>query len=407
MALIVQKYGGTSVANMDRIRNVVNRVIKTFEAGNDVVVVLSAMSGITDGLIKMAHEAAPVPDKRELDVLLATGEQTTASLAAMMLIEKGYNANSMLSHQVEILTDSSFGNARIISINIDKLKTALGKRKIIIIPGFQGADIEGHITTLGRGGSDTSAVALAAALKADVCEIYTDVDGVYTTDPRVCPKARKIDRISYEEMLETASLGAKVLQIRSVEFAKNFNVPVHVRSSFSEEEGTMVVKEDLGMENVVVSGVTYSKKEARITITDIPDRPGVAARIFSTIAKAGISVDMIIQNNRSDGYTDLTFTVEKKDYSDAMRIATEISQSFNGKSQVSGDEDIAKVSVTGVGMRSHPGVAAQMFEAMAEANINIHMISTSEIRISCLIDLEHTDRAVCVLHTAFGLDKED
>lgn len=407
MALIVQKYGGTSVANMDRIRNVVNRVVKTHEAGNDVVVVLSAMSGITDSLIKMANEAATTPDKRELDVLLATGEQTTASLAAMMLIDKGYKANSMLGHQVEILTDSSFGNARIISINIDKLKAAHGKRKIIIVPGFQGADIEGRITTLGRGGSDTSAVALAAALKADVCEIYTDVDGVYTTDPRICPKARKINRISYDEMLETASLGAKVLQIRSVEFAKNFNVPVHVRSSFSEEEGTMVVKEDLGMENVVVSGVTYSKKEARITITDIPDRPGVAAQIFSTIAKAGVSVDMIIQNNRSDGHTDLTFTVEKKDYHEAMQIATEVAQGFNGTSQVTGDEDIAKVSVTGVGMRSHPGVAAQMFEALAEAGINIHMISTSEIRISCLIDLEKTDEAVCVLHTAFGLDKED
>lgn len=406
MALIVQKYGGTSVANIDRIRNVVNRVIKTHEAGNQVVVVLSAMSGITDSLIKLATEAAPVPDKRELDVLLATGEQTTAALAAMMLIDKGYSANSMLGHQVDILTDSSFGDARIKQISVDRLKTSLGKNKIIIVPGFQGADEEGHITTLGRGGSDTSAVALAAALKADVCEIYTDVNGVYTADPRICPKARKLNYISYEEMLETASLGAKVLQIRSVEFAKNFNVPVHVRSSFNEEEGTMVVNEDLGMEALVVSGVTYSKNDARITITDVPDSPGVAARIFSTIAKGNISVDMIIQNNRSDGYTDLTFTVAKKDYRDAMKIAEEIAKSFNGSSAVSGDEDIAKVSVTGVGMRSHPGVAAQMFEALAEANINIHMISTSEIRISCLIDLEHTDRAVCVLHTAFGLDKE-
>lgn len=406
MALIVQKYGGTSVANLDRIRNVVNRVIKTHEAGNQVVVVLSAMSGITDSLIKMAAEAAVIPDKRELDVLLATGEQTTAALAAIMLIDRGYSANSMLGHQVDILTDSSFGDARIKRIQVDKLKTALGKSKIIVIPGFQGADEEGHITTLGRGGSDTSAVALAAALKADVCEIYTDVDGVYTADPRICPKARKLNCVSYEEMLETASLGAKVLQIRSVEFAKNFNVPVHVRSSFNEEEGTMVMNEDLGMENLVVSGVTYSKNDARITITDVPDSPGVAAKVFSTIARANISVDMIIQNNRSDGYTDLTFTVAKKDYRDAIRIAEDIAKAFNGSSSVSGDEDIAKVSVTGVGMRSHPGVAAQMFEALAEANINIHMISTSEIRISCLIDLEHTDRAVCVLHTAFGLDKE-
>lgn len=405
MALIVQKYGGTSVANLDRIRNVVNRVIKTHEAGNQVVVVLSAMSGITDSLIKMATEAAAIPDKRELDVLLATGEQTTAALAAMMLIGRGYSANSMLGHQVDILTDSSFGDARIKDISVDKLKAAMGKNKIIVVPGFQGVDAEGHITTLGRGGSDTSAVALAAALKADVCEIYTDVDGVYTADPRICPKAHKLSSISYEEMMETASLGAKVLQIRSVEFAKNFNVPVHVRSSFNEEEGTMVVNEDLGMENLVVSGVTYSKNDARITITDVPDSPGVAAKIFSTIAKANISVDMIIQNNRSDGSTDLTFTVAKKDYRDAMQIAGEIAKSFNGSSSVSGNEDIAKVSVTGVGMRSHPGVAAQMFEALAEAGINIHMISTSEIRISCLIDLQHTDRAVCVLHTAFGLDK--
>lgn len=406
MALIVQKYGGTSVANLDRIRNVVNRVIKTHEAGNQVVVVLSAMSGITDSLIKMATEAAVIPDKRELDVLLATGEQTTAALAAIMLIERGYSANSMLGHQVNILTDSSFGDARIKDISVDKLKTAMAKNKIIVVPGFQGVDEEGHITTLGRGGSDTSAVALAAALKADVCEIYTDVDGVYTADPRICPKARKLNSISYEEMMETASLGAKVLQIRSVEFAKNFNVPVHVRSSFNEEEGTMVVNEDLGMENLVVSGVTYSKNDARITITDVPDSPGIAAKIFSTIAKANISVDMIIQNNRSDGSTDLTFTVAKKDFRDAMGISGEIAKSFNGFSSVSGNEDIAKVSVTGVGMRSHPGVAAQMFEALAEAGINIHMISTSEIRISCLIDLQHTDRAVCVLHTAFGLDKE-
>lgn len=407
MALIVQKYGGTSVANIDRIRNVVNRIIKTHEDGNQVVAVLSAMSGITDGLIKMAVEAAPVPNKRELDVLLATGEQTTAALAAIMLIDRGYSANSMLGHQVNILTDSSFGDARIKNIDVAKLETALSKNKIIVVPGFQGADDEGHITTLGRGGSDTSAVALAAALKADICEIYTDVDGIYTADPRICPKARKLKCISYDEMMEAASLGSKVLQIRSVEFAKNFNVPVHVRSSFNEEEGTMVVNEELGMENLVVSGVTYSKNDARITITDVPDSPGVAAKIFTTIAKANISVDMIIQNNRSDGHTDLTFTVAKKDYRDAMQIAAEIAKGFNSSSNVHGDEDIAKISVTGVGMRSHPGVAAKMFEALANAEINIHMISTSEIRISCLIDLEHNDRAICVLHTAFGLDKAE
>jgi len=367
MALIVQKYGGTSVADLDRIRNVAERVIRVYTAGNDVVVVLSAMAGETNRLIELAREIADDPNKRELDVLLATGEQTTVSLLCIMLESMGCPAISLLGYQAEIVTNKAFGRARIVEIRADRIKELLGQRKIVAVAGFQGRDQQGNITTLGKGGSDASAVALAAALKADVCEIYTDVDGVYTTDPNLCKKAKKLHKISYDEMLEMASLGAKVLQIRAVEFAKKFNVPVHVRSSFKEEEGTMVV------------------------------------RIFTPIADAGIVVDMIIQNTRKGGLTDLTFTVPKSDYQKAMAIQKEVAESI-GTEQVLGDEQIAKVSVIGLGMRSHSGVAAKMFTTLARENINIMMISTSEIKISCVVEEKYTELAVRVLHHAFGLD---
>jgi len=405
MSLIVQKFGGTSVGDIDRIRNVARRVSKTFDEGNDVVVILSAMSGVTDSLLKMANQVAYVPDRRELDVLLTTGEQTTVALLAMMLKGMNYPAVSLLGHQAEILTDSDFGNARIAGIGAGRIKGFLEKRTIVIIAGFQGADSYGNLTTLGRGGSDTSAVAVAAALKADMCEIYTDVDGIYTADPNICKKARKLDKISYDEMLEMSSLGAKVLQIRSVEFAKKYDVPVHLRSSFSLEEGTMVVNENSDMERLVVSGVTHSKNEARITLKKVPDQPGIAAKIFTPVADAGILVDMIIQNTRAEGMTDLTFTVPKSDFKRALEIEKKIAGEI-GAEAVLGDENVAKVSVTGVGMKNHSGVAARMFSALAKENINIMLISTSEIRISCAIEEKYAELAVRVLHTEFGLDKE-
>jgi len=405
MSLIVQKFGGTSVGDIDRIRNVARRVSKTFDEGNDVVVILSAMSGVTDSLIKMANQVAYAPDKRELDVLLTTGEQTTVALLAMMLKGMNYPAVSLLGHQAEILTDSDFGNARIAGIGAKRIKEFLNNRTIVIIPGFQGSDSYGNLTTLGRGGSDTSAVAVAAALKADMCEIYTDVDGIYTADPNICKKARKLDKISYDEMLEMSSLGAKVLQIRSVEFAKKYDVPVHLRSSFSLEEGTMVVNENSEMERLVVSGVTHSKNEARITLKKVPDQPGIAAKIFTPVADAGILVDMIIQNTRAEGMTDLTFTVPKSDYKKALEIEKKIAGDIGAES-VFGDENVAKVSVTGVGMKNHSGVAARMFSALAKENINIMLISTSEIRISCVVEEKYAELAVRVLHTEFGLDNE-
>ncbi|MBW2175234.1 MAG: aspartate kinase [Deltaproteobacteria bacterium] len=394
MALIVQKYGGTSVADTDRIRSVAQRVVKTYNAGNDVVVVLSAMAGVTNRLIQMAHQITHEPNTRELDVLLATGEQTTVSLFCIMLESMGCSAVSLLGYQANIITNTAFGRARIVEIHADRIQDLLSQKK-------------------GRGGSDTSAVAIAAALKADMCEIYTDVDGVYTTDPNICKKARKLEKISYDEMLEMASLGAKVLQIRAVEFAKKFHVPVHVKSSFKEEEGTissfkeeegtMVVEETEDMERLVVSGVAYSKDEARITLTKVPDQPGVASRILTPVGEAGIIVDMIIQNTRKGELTDLTFTVPKADYQKAMSIQKEVAKSI-GAEQVLGDEHIAKVSVIGVGMRSHSGVAAQTFAALAKENINIMMISTSEIKISCVIEEKYTELAVQVLHNAFALD---
>jgi aspartate kinase len=405
MALIVQKYGGTSVADLDCIRNVARRVVGTYDQGNDVVVILSAMAGVTDNLIHLAHQVCDRPDRRELDVLLATGEQTTAALLAMTLKAMRYPSESILGHQAQVLTDCDFGNARIIDIGAERIRRLVGERKIVVVAGFQGTDAEGNITTLGRGGSDTSAVAIASSVRADICEIYTDVDGIYTTDPNICPKAGKMARISYDEMLEMASLGAKVLQIRSVEFAKKYNVPVHVRSSFSEEEGTMVVNEDASMEKLVVSGITCDKNQARITLKKVPDQPGIAAKVFSPVAAAGIVVDMIIQNMRSGGQTDLTFTVPMTDFERAMEIERRVAREI-GAEDVLGDPEIAKVSVIGVGMKNHSGVASLMFTSLADENINIRLISTSEIRISCVVTEKYAELAVRVLHTAFGLDQD-
>ena len=405
MSLIVQKYGGTSVADLRRIRLVAKRVAKTYDQGHNVIVVLSAMAGITDSLIEMAYTAAESPDKRELDVLLATGEQTTSALLAMVLKSMQYPAQSLLGHQVEVITNQCFGNARIMDIKAGWIQQLLADRNIVVVAGFQGCDEQGNITTLGRGGSDTSAVAIAAALKADVCEIYTDVDGIYTADPNICEKARKLSVISYEEMLNMASLGARVLQIRSVGFAKKYNIPVHVRSSFSEEEGTMVVNENSGMERLVVSGVTHDKNQARITLKKVPDQPGIAAKIFTPITEAGIVVDMIIQNTRAKGQTDLTFTVPKNDFKRAFEIQQKVAQQI-GAEDVFGDENIAKVSVIGVGMKDHSGVASTMFSTLARENINIMMISTSEIRISCIVEEKYTELAIRVLHSAFELDDD-
>ncbi len=405
MALRVQKYGGTSVADIAHINNVADRVQKAFDNGDKIVVVLSAMSGVTDHLISLARQASDSPDKRELDLLLATGEQTTAALLSMILKSRGYKAKSFLGFQAGILTDKMSGKARILDIDCKNLQNAVETGRIAVVAGFQGADKEGYITTLGRGGSDTSAVAIASSLKADICEIFTDVDGVYTTDPRICSSARKIDRISYEEMLEMAILGAKVLQIRSVEFAKKYNVPVHVRSSFSEEEGTMVVNESKDMESVIVSGITCDMNEARITLKKVPDQPGVSARLFTPLAEAEISVDMIIQNTRSDKATDLTFTVTKDDFEKAREISQSVADEM-GTIKVHTAQEIAKVSVIGLGMKSHSGVAAKMFQALADENINIRLISTSEIRISCVILAKYAELAVRTLHSAFNLDQE-
>jgi aspartate kinase len=406
MGLIVQKYGGTSVADLERIRNVARRVAKTFDEGNDVVVVISAMAGVTDRLVKMSAQISENPQKRELDVLLATGEQTTAALLAMTLCAMNYPARSLLGFQAEVRTDCDYGNARIVEIGTDRIRRLMTGRTIVVVAGFQGCDPEGNITTLGRGGSDTSAVAIAAALKADTCEIYTDVDGIYTADPNICPRARKLKVISYDEMLNMASLGAKVLQIRAVGFAKKYNVPVHVRSSFNGEEGTMVVNEDSGMEKLIVTAVTHDKDQARITLKKVPDQPGIAAKIFTPITEAKIVVDMIIQNTRAGGQTDLTFTVPKSDFPRAMEIEREVARQI-GAEEVFGGKDIAKVSVIGVGMRNHAGVASTMFNTLAKENVNIIMISTSEIRISCVIEEKYTELAVRVLHSAFGLDRKD
>jgi len=405
MALIVQKYGGTSVASTDKIRDVAKRVLEYYKQGNQMVVVLSAMAGQTDRLIELAHEMTDDPDPRELDVLLATGEQASVALFAMAVKSMGYEARSLLGFQVAIHTNRLFGKARIHDIETERITRELEKNRIVTVAGFQGLDRKGNITTLGRGGSDTTAVALAAAMNADVCEIFTDVNGIYTTDPNICPTAKKMERISYDEMLEMASLGAKVLEIRSVEFAKKFNVPIHVRSTFTRERGTMVVAETEDMEKVLVSGVAFDKNEARITIKKVPDRPGIAARIFDPLFESGIIVDMIVQNTSEDAQTDLTFTVPTSEFQKTLSLVNKVGEEI-GAEEVLGDTNIAKISIIGVGMRSHAGVAQKMFDTLAKENINIMMISTSEIKVSCVIDQKYTELAVRVLHTAFGLDNE-
>jgi aspartate kinase len=406
--LVVQKYGGTSVADIERIKSVANRVISYRERGDKVVVVLSAMAGETDRLLNLAHSIDKFPDERELDVLISTGEQVTSALLAIVLKCMFCDAISMQGHQVRIVTDSSYTKARITAIEKEHLISELDKGKVVVVPGFQGVDDKGNITTLGRGGSDTTAVALAAALQADVCEIYTDVDGVYTTDPNICDKARRLETISYDEMLEMASLGAKVLQIRSVELAKKYNVPILVKTSFGEGPGTLVCKEEesMTMEKVVIAGVTYNKNEAKVTIRKVPDKPGMAARIFTALSDAKIVVDIIVQNVSKEDKTDITFTVAKSDAKKAYKIMEEMAKKV-GAEGVNIDEDIAKVSIVGSGMMSHAGIASKMFSVFAEEGINIEAITTSEIKISCVIEGKYGQLAVQTLHKAFGLDKEE
>jgi aspartate kinase len=404
MALVVQKYGGTSVANIDKIANVAKKVIKTREEGNKVVVVLSAMAGETDRLIQLAQKAADNPLGREYDSLISTGEQVTVTLLSIMLNGMGYPAKSFLGFQVRILTDAAYKKARILSVDTTAIREELEKDIIVVVAGFQGVDHDNNITTLGRGGSDTSAVALAAALNADVCDIYTDVDGVYTTDPNICGKARRLKRITYDEMLEMARAGAKVLQPRSVELAKKYNVRVYVKSSFTDEGGTLVTKEESDMEKEVVSGVTYDRDQAKITVVHVPDRPGVAARLFTPLSERNIVVDMIIQNASLEGHTDLTFTVSRKDIGEAKKIISEVLKEV-GADKLEVDDNVAKVSIIGVGMISHSGVAAKMFATLAREGINIMMISTSEIKVSCVVEAKYAELAVTVLHDAFGLER--
>lgn len=399
MALIVQKYGGTSVGSIERIRAVAERVAATRAAGNSVVVVVSAMSGETNRLLALASQISAKPDPRESDVLVSTGEQVSVALVAMALHAIGTPAESLLGFQLPVLTSNVYGKARIKRIDGDRLRAVLDRGAVAVVAGFQGIDGGTSITTLGRGGSDTSAIAIAAAAQADVCEIYTDVDGVYTTDPRICPAARKLERISFDEMLELASVGAKVLQIRSVEFAKRYNVPVHVRSSFSDVPGTWVVQEEAGMEDVLVTGVAVDRNEAKITLQRVPDRPGLAAKIFGPIAAAHIVVDMIIQNASEDGFTDITFTVPQSDYATAVELVDALAKEI-GAAGVRSDVDVAKVSVVGLGMRSHAGVAARIFAVLAEEGINVEMISTSEIKVSVVIAEKYAELAVRVLHAA-------
>lgn len=405
MALVVQKFGGTSVADIDKIKNVAAKAIQEKKAGNEVVVVLSAMAGETDRLIALAHKAAESPNEREYDSLISTGEHVTVTLLAIVLNSMGYRAKSFLGFQVKILTDKAHKKARISLIDTDAIKKELKHGNIAVVAGFQGVDEDNNITTLGRGGSDTSAVALAAALKADQCDIYTDVDGVYTTDPSICNKARRLDKISYDEMLEMAMTGAKVLQPRSVEMAKKYNVPVYVKSTFSDKGGTLVTKEDKDMEKEIISGITYDRDQAKITVVHVPDKPGVAASLFTPLSEHNISVDMIIQNVSAEGFTDLTFTVSKKEMKEAQKIVDATAKAVGAK-KVEVDDDVAKVSIIGVGMVSHSGVAAKMFKTMANESINIMMISTSEIKISCIIKRKYTELAVTALHDAFGLEKK-
>jgi aspartate kinase len=405
MALVVQKYGGTSVGNPDRIKNVARRVLATQQAGNQVVVVVSAMSGVTDNLIKLAREIHDMPSEREMDVLLATGEQTTIALLAMALQALGAKATSLTGAQAGIVTDRAHTKAKITNITPKRVHDLLNDGNVVIIAGFQGETPDQQITTLGRGGSDLSAIAIAAALKADICQIYTDVDGVYTADPRIVKDARKIQEISYDELLEMAALGSKVMQARSVEFAKKFNVVFEVRSSFNDNPGTIVKAETRSMEDVVIRGVAVDKKQAKVTVAHVPDKPGMASRIFRAVADANINVDVIVQNVSQAGTTDITFTVGTDDLKKSLVSLEKVAKEV-GASGVVAKDGIAKVSIIGVGMKSHPGVAAEMFEALAANQINIGMISTSEIKISVVIDLKDADKAAVVLHEKFGLGKK-
>jgi len=407
MALIVQKYGGTSVGTVERIQAVADRVIATQNKGNQVVVVLSAMSGETNKLIALAKEIDEHPPAHEMDVLVSTGEQVTIALLSIALMKKGVEARSYTGSQIKMLTDSAHGKARILDIQCDSIQNDLQDNKIIVVAGFQGIDERGRITTLGRGGSDTTAVAMAAALNADECQIYTDVDGVYTTDPRVEPKARKLDRITFEEMLEMASLGSKVLQIRSVEFAGKYNVPLRVLSSFEEGEGagTLITTEDDEMEEAVISGIAFNRDEAQLTISGVPDTPGVASDILGSISNANIEIDMIVQNVGEDGTADFTFTVHRNDYANALDSLTKTGNKLGAK-KVFGNDSIVKLSLVGVGMRSHAGIASIMFAALAEEGINILMISTSEIKISVVVAEKYLELGVRTLHSAFGLEND-
>ena len=410
MALIVQKYGGTSVGSPDRIRNVARRIARWKAQGNQVVVVVSAMSGETNRLFTLAKDVSPQPDGRELDVMLSTGEQVTIALLAMALKDAGVKAKSYTGGQVRILTDSVFTKARILHIDDANLRRDLDDDNVVIVAGFQGEDEHGNITTLGRGGSDTTGVALAAALKADECQIYTDVDGVYTTDPLIVPEARKLDRITFEEMLEMASLGSKVLQIRSVEFAGKYKVKLRVLSSFEEEGkeslGTLItIEEDNKMEQPIISGIAFNRDEAKLTVLGVPDRPGIAYQILGPIAETNIDVDMIIQNVGHDGTTDFSFTVNRGEFARAKKILEEQIKPHIGARAIEGDDRICKVSAVGVGMRSHPGVASKMFRTLAEEGINFQMISTSEIKISVVVNEKYLELAVRALHKAFELDQ--
>lgn len=404
MALIVQKYGGTSVGNPERIKNVARRVLETQQAGNQVIAVVSAMSGVTDSLIKLAHEVSPEPNEREMDVLLATGEQTTIALLAMALHALGARATSLTGAQAGIVTDGLHTKAKITNITPKKVHELLHAGNIVIIAGFQGETADGRITTLGRGGSDLSAIAIAAAVKADVCQIYTDVEGVYTADPRIVPDAVKIPEISYDEMLEMAALGSKVMQARSVEFAKKFKVVFEVRSSFNNNPGTIVKEETAKMEDVVIRGVAVDKNQAKVTIANVPDKPGVAAKVFKTIADANINIDVIVQNVSEKGLTDISFTVASNEAAKAAKVLQPVVREI-GARDVKSTDGIAKLSVVGIGMRSHPGVAAKMFETLANAGVNIDMISTSEIKISVIIKLDDAQKAAQAVHDAFGLSK--
>ena len=406
MALIVQKYGGTSVGSPERIKNVAKRVARWKAQGHDIVVVVSAMSGETNRLIALAKEIQSQPDPRELDVMVSTGEQVTIALLSMALIEAGLQARSYTGAQVRILTDNAYTKARILSIDEENMRADLKAGRVVVVAGFQGVDEAGNITTLGRGGSDTTGVALAAALKADECQIYTDVDGVYTTDPRIVPEARRLKTVTFEEMLEMASLGSKVLQIRSVEFAGKYKVRLRVLSSFEDEgEGTLITfEEDKDMEKAVISGIAFNRDEAKITVLGVPDRPGIAYQILGPVGDANIDVDMIVQNVGHDGLTDFSFTVHRNDYQKALKVLKPVVEHTKARGLQSGDK-IAKVSVVGVGMRSHAGIASTMFRTLAEEGINIEMISTSEIKVSVVIDEKYTELAVRVLHKAFGLDQ--